>query len=300
MSKAGIGRRQFLTDSARAALGLGCLNAGVKVLAQKIPPLAVHNMLIVGKTTTFLYHLPLFSFPGFVSPHRYQMILEATFTLSGKSLQDAYIAERGKYPDKQIYSFGPERFAFSSPDDFPKTLKGTIFRGHLEKKGSTPIFKDVVANITTVFWFRELDLSRYNPENPSKLQYIVFGRGQELFMAHLIYKPPDFDQILSVDDTGKQIINYLQEPVDEGETRTSIRLFRRPLVGFPQKNVVAQRLKQNQSIVGTFYKPVGNYIRFVEESASIKVRSEYYFEEGELRTPPEYATTPAERAAGFP
>src|SRR5436305_12470807 len=86
----GIGRRKFLTDSVCAALGLGCLNAGVKVLAQKTPPPTVHNMLIVGKKATFLYHLPLFSFPGFVSPRRYQAVLEATFTQSGKSLQDAY------------------------------------------------------------------------------------------------------------------------------------------------------------------------------------------------------------------
>ena len=179
-------------------------------------------------------------------------------------------------------------------------FRSTIFRGHLEKKGSTPIFKDVVATITTVFWFRELSLYREGPEAPSELQYIVFGRGQELFMAHLIYQPPDFDQILSVEDTGKQIINYLQAPVDRGETTTSIRLFRRPLVGFPQRNGVAQRLKQNQSIAGTFYEPWGTYIRFLDRPASIKVLSEYYFEEGELRAPPEFATTPAERAAGFP
>jgi hypothetical protein len=294
-SKAGeasVGRRMFLMDSARAAVGLGFLSAGVKVWTQKGPALAVHNMLIVGKTTTFLYHLPLFSFPGFVSPRRYQMILDVTF--SGKNLQD-YTEDRRKSPDKQIYTFGPERFSFSSAKDLPTSLKGTIFRGHLEKKGGVPICKDVIARIARVNYFQELDPN--NAKDRYKLEYFIFGRGQELFIAHLLSKPPDFDQILSVEDTNKQLtgygLNYLDYDTRKDGTPTPPTL----LITFPQRNVLTERLKPKKTIEGTSTKI---YRSYVKESVKISVGTEYYFEEGELRAPPEYATTHAERAAGFP
>src|SRR2546421_9499331 len=130
-----VGRRHFLKAGTTAAVGLALCDSS-NVVAGVEP--AVHNMLIVGMKSVFLYHLPMFSFKGFVSPRRYQIILEGVFSQQGKNLQDALAADRQKYGEKQIYTFGPERFAFSSSDDFPKTLKGTIYRGHLEKKGSTP------------------------------------------------------------------------------------------------------------------------------------------------------------------
>jgi len=293
--KNNVRRRDFLKAGATAAAGLA-LSDNLRAFGGVAP--ATHNMLILGMKSVFLYHLPMFSFKGFTSPHRYQIILEANFTQQGKSIQDAYFKDRAQFP--RTYSFGPEPFAFSSADDFPKTLKGTIFRGHLEKKGSTPILKDVVAEITTIVWFQELNLYTEFPQQPSRLQYIVFGSKEELFMAHLIYKPPDFDQILSAEDTGKQVMNYLQEPVRRGETSNSISLLRRPLVELPRRNLLTQKLKQNQDVVGTFHKPWGTYIRYVTEPAQIKVGNEYYFEEGELRAPPEYKATPAEKAGGFP
>jgi hypothetical protein len=292
-----VGRRYFLKAGATAAVGLALSN-NLRAMGAIAP--ATHNMLIVGMKSVFLYHLPMFSFKGFTSPHRYQIILEANFSQQGKTIQDVYLKERGKSPEKQIYTFSPEPFVFSSADDFPKKLKGTIYRGHLEKAGSTAIFKDVVAEITTALWFRELTLSYEQPQEPSRLQYIVFGTGQELFMAHLIYKAPDFDHILSAEDTGKQVMNYLQDPEPRGKTSTSISLVRRPLVELPRKNLLTQRLKQNQPIVGTFHKPWGSYIRYLTVPANIKVGTEYYFEEGELRAPPEFKATLAEQAAGFP
>jgi hypothetical protein len=32
----------------------------------------------------------------------------------------------------------------------------------------------------------------------AELEYLLFGKGNESFLAHLITRPPDFDQILSV------------------------------------------------------------------------------------------------------
>jgi hypothetical protein len=36
------------------------------------------------------------------------------------------------------------------------------------------------------------------------LEYLLFGKGTDLFLAHLITAPPDFDQVLGVKVTGHQ------------------------------------------------------------------------------------------------
>jgi hypothetical protein len=53
-------------------------------------------------------------------------------------------------------------------------LSGVNFPGH-ESANSTPTAK-----------------------KPRQLEYLLFGKGQEFFLAHLITKAPDFDQVLSV------------------------------------------------------------------------------------------------------
>ena len=116
-------------------------------------------------------------------------------------------------------------------------------------------------------------------------------------MAHLLSKPPDFDQILSVKDTDKQFTDYwLSQDLRLRDQRSPFLK-----IAFPLRNLPTARLKPNQEqdSVGTFFKPSGD-VRTIPVAAKIKVGTEYYFEEGELRAPPEFATTPAERAAGFP
>jgi hypothetical protein len=48
--------------------------------------------------------------------------------------------------------------------------------------------------VTDVVYAQKLDQSAAFDE----LRYILFGRGDELFLAHLLSRPPDFDQIVSV------------------------------------------------------------------------------------------------------
>jgi hypothetical protein len=315
VSARGFRRRTFLIDTGRAALGFACVAAGRRVSAQNASPPAIHNMLIVGKKTTFLYHLPMFSFPGFASPRRYQVIVEATFTQLDRSLQDDYAAlldsdsKRGvnRKPETRFYTFGPERFAFSSLNNFPKTLRGTIFRGHLEKKGSEPIFKDVVANIQTIVFFREL--FEYKGPGTTKdfgMIYIMFGREREIFMAHYLMSPPDFDQIVSLKDTKKSLADYLRYL----DIRTLPKPFVHPhlLVSFggTGNNILSKRPRPNQSITGRISGSEEAGLQSTSEARrhplliGITIDKECYFEEGELRAPPEYATTPAEKAAGFP
>ena len=76
-------------------------------------------------------------------------------------------------------------------------FKGTIFRGHLEKEGSS-ILKNVDVNVKQVVYFKQFDPAA---TKPAELEYLLFGKGGELFLAHLIIAPPNFDQILSITDT---------------------------------------------------------------------------------------------------
>jgi hypothetical protein len=53
---------------------------------------------------------------------------------------------------------------------------------------------DVTVRVTDVIYAKKLD----QPATLDDLSYILFGRGDELFLAHLLSRPPDFDQIASV------------------------------------------------------------------------------------------------------
>lgn len=290
-------RRSFLRQSLRTLIGLTYSSPFFKAIAPSLPALTftsqsqstVHNMLILGTKAIYLYHLPMFSFPGFDSPRRYQMILEITLTD-----QEAYSTHRALHKEQKIYTFSSERVVLTQLKA-GSAFKGTIFRGHFEKKGAQAISEGVTANVKRVLYSQEL---KWTEKRSSKLEYFLFGRGREFFMAHLITGPPDFDQILAV----RIFDDMLQKAPDEERLDDGIR------VTFPQiTNSVSRRIKSNARVIGTLpkiirFRPLPDRALPIEESGSIEMlaESEIFFEEGELRTPPEFATTLAEKEAGFP
>ena len=145
-------RREFLISSAVAAVGLGCFSAEPKAnkLLIKFPEKddpATHNMLIVGEQTAYLSHLPMFvglnqDKTEFRTPHRYQVIFEATFTEGNRNVTDAYTASRKQNPTEKMYTFNPAPFvlpdldpAGSSP--LRKFRGNALIRGHLERGGKS-------------------------------------------------------------------------------------------------------------------------------------------------------------------
>src|SRR5882672_5444698 len=224
MSKTNLvkNRREFLIGSAAAVVGLGCLTTRSKANEVLMAfPLrddpATHNMLVVGAETAYLSHLPMFEGLNkekteFDTPHRYQVILEATFNDGNTNLTDAYIADRKKNPAVKMYTFNPAFFVL--PDLDPagssplRRFRGNgIFRGHLERGGKVFIGVDnkddpgrFDVNVVNVIHFHKLVPGA---AKPSQLQYILFGKGGETFLAHFIAAPPDFDQIISARITGQ-------------------------------------------------------------------------------------------------
>jgi hypothetical protein len=156
----------------------------------------------------------------------------------------------------------------------------SIFRGHLERDDNVPILQDVEVSVKRVIHFREFDP---RAEKPLQLEYLLFGKGQELFLAHLITAPPDFDQILAVKVADHEFTN---EELAKGVQ-----------VVFPgTTNAAASRLREKQKAAGEM--KVDN--AQAPKKIQIEVDREFYFEEGELRVPPDFQTTSAEKQAGFP
>ena len=297
-------RREFLKSGATVVLGLGCLSLGLKA-APLIPPApqersATHNMLVVGEQTVYLSHLPMFAGlnkkkTDFVSPHRYQVILEATFSDGKTNLTDLYTADRNSHPTEKMYTINPALFVLPNLDPNGTALKtfrgNTIFRGHLERK-NTPIlgFLEIATSappdngVFDVNVRRVVHFHKFIPgaAKPAQLQYILFGKTPETFLAHLIAQPPDFDQIISVKVTGRQ---FSDDELGNGMKVT-----------FPgTTNSGKTRIKEKQKgsglveLAGAGSSPV-----------QVEVVKEFYFEEGELRVPAIFDPTPEEIRSGFP
>lgn len=280
-----LGRRKFLKEGLSASIAAGCFSttAGAEDVANFVfaDKPATHNMLVVGRQTVFLSHLPMFNAPGFTSPHRYQVILEATFTKAGSDPQALYFNDRKANPATKIYTLNPDPFVL--PNLGARTLnsfKAKIFHGHLEKEGNKLLAENVRVSVNRLIHFRKFDPSA---KKPSELEYILFGKGEEIFLAHAISKAPDFDQILSVKISG---LGFTDEMLGRGIMITVNR-----------PNTIVQRIKENQKVKARL--PLTRDPKISGQEIEINAGTEFYLEEGELRVPADFDTTPEEKAAGF-
>ena len=248
------------------------------------PVKAVHNMAVIGEHHIFLSHLPMF-----MAPHDSQVILEAHFVNHGKNLDDVYFADRAAHPTARFYTLQPESFALQEllqGDSMhpPRThFRATVFRGHLEKSG-TPV--DLLTNIEVQVKGLVHAHGFAGTDKAPTLTYVMFGGEHELLIAHFVTKAPDFDQILSVSATGM--------------LPTAEELRRGPMVEISGRgNLVKDRLKTGEKSPGRCHS-VGAHQML---DLSITVRSELYFEEGELSsstfTPKMMDQTREEKKAGF-
>jgi hypothetical protein len=241
-----------------------------------------HNMLVVGEETVYLSHLPMFQEEGRPPmPHRYQAILEVTF-----AKQESYAKDRREHPTTNIYTLNPEIFVLPelvSSDPQHKPLRSfnakAIFRGHLEREDRVPILQDSEVSVKRVIHFREFDPKA---TKAPQLEYLLFGNGQELFLAHVITAPPDFDQVLAVKVTDHAFTN---EELSQG-----VRLV------FPgTTNAPTSRLRERQQLAAEMHAENAPAPKTVQ----VEVTRELYFEEGELRVPAVFETTSVEQEAGF-
>ena len=254
-------------------------------------PPATHNMLVVGEKTVFLSHLPMFDGlsedkSDYTSMHRYQVILEARFIRDRKDVTNIYSKDRASNASTKMYTLQPARFVLArlfSQNAGARTLKSfpaTIFRDHLERDGEIiKGLEDVVVKVNKVVYAREFDPFQ---EKPAQLEYFLFGKGDELFLAHLITKPPDFDQIVGVQTVGHR---FTDEELGKG-----IRVL------LPERsNTSKQRIKENEQAKAQFQVATASQLL----DLPIQAGTEYYFEEGELAMPAVFNQTAEEKNSGF-
>jgi hypothetical protein len=204
---------------------IGLLLAAASARAETPQPdrPSVHGMLIVGEKTIFLSHLPLFH-----SPHDYQVLLEARFRSNGGDPRRLYAEDRARTGEK-IYTLVPERFVLPDKVTGRRSFKADIYRGHFER-GGVPIAKGITVDLVRVVHFR-----KFTPraERPRQLEYVLFGKGDEVFLAHRVIAPPDFDQVLSVvparplgdaELSGRQVLVFLAREPLRGAERLSAQM----------------------------------------------------------------------------
>lgn len=287
-------RRSFLKNVCAAAVASSLCSIKLEAHAPFNPLLAdapaTHNMLVVGEKAVYLSHLPMFNRldrtkTSYLTPHRYQVLLEATFSRRGKELQNIYMEDRANNPTVNMYTLEPTadfvlpRLGSSNP---LRSFRATIFRGHLERGGEEiKGLEDVTVNVKRVLHFRQFDPK---VSKPARLEYLLFGQPSELFLAHFISKPPDFDQIASVKIDGRTFT--------DAELSAGVRI---AIPGRPDS--AQQRLRENQQAAGEAL--IGGAKPQTPSKLQVTALREFYFEEGELLIPATFDPTAEEQSSGF-
>jgi hypothetical protein len=162
-------------------------------------PETVHRWVVFGTDTVYLSHLSMFSMPE----HAVQVIVEAEFAERDGSPSSVYADDRRAHPKQKLYTLDPAVFAL--PDILPSdgrpprrtTLEADLYRNHVEQPKTKP---EVIGSGLEVRIRNIVHARTYDPDAPELpfLQYLLFGKGEETYLAHLITRPPDFDQIIRV------------------------------------------------------------------------------------------------------
>lgn len=258
-------------------------------------------MVLVGERRAYLSHLPMF-----MTPHDYQAIFEVTLTMDGADALSTYVRDRAENPpggdtrpdvDSKMYGFAPtieetdqdpltDPFILSdlvTPTDprdprsapIRDAFKGAVFRGHFEnfhshEKAGPPILENVMARVTNAVLFRKFD--PHAVAQP-QLEYFLFGSEGELYLAHVISRAPDFDQILAVDMGDRSLT--------EDDLRTALR------VTVPDRsNAVEDKLREGESVSGQLTIPTEGEPRSIP--VTLRVGAQHYFETDDLKSGPEH------------
>lgn len=240
-----------------------------------------HNQMMVGEQTIYLSHLPMFD--RRTPEHQFQVILEVTLSRPSNA-QATYSNDRRSHPNVRMYTMEPVPFEMVELDPQHPTrteLTGTIWRGHLERPGRRAIINDATAKVENTIYYHHLDP---DTEPLDQLEYLLFGKAPDLFLAHVITRPPDFDQILGVTISGFG-------PAAEDLAR-GIRI---QIPG--RANTAHTRIKAGERVMAQAQLPGAEEGEPV--ALQLETSTEFYFEEGELRLEMDMEQTPEEAAAGF-
>lgn len=146
-------------------------------------PPGFHGMLFFGQGDSFyISHLPMFH-----KPHDYQAIVEVRLKDDVKAKYQAELKRKGGY-----FTFSPEgNFVLPEQVIAKKPINGTLVQGHFERGGSELLTTDL--ELVRVVFYKKINP---NDKKPAKEKYIIFGKGDEYFMAHEVFQRPNVDEII--------------------------------------------------------------------------------------------------------
>lgn len=302
-----MSRRAALQGAAGAGAALALLAAGRSLVAPAVAAQAGpppewfspdatrdrHGQVILGDGPVYLSHLPFFMFdsPEF-HPHHYQVIVEATFP---EDAMAAYLADRAE-TGAPLYTLRPKTgvamldIIAPALDGGPgEPIAGDIIRGHWER-GKEPqpfgitwgvVHEGIPAAVQRVIYAHEF---AFDPPRQEQLEYILFGAGDQLFLAHRITAPPDFDQLLPVTmEPGTFSDEQLQEGI---------------ILAIPDRsNTIADRLMAGQPAAANA-RHAGTGVALLS-ATPITAEQEIFFEESELQENGFIGHSPVEIEAGF-
>lgn len=146
-------------------------------------PKGFHGMLFFGQGDTFyISHLPMFH-----RPHDYQAIVEVRLNPAAKAKYQAELKSKGGY-----FTFAPSgNFVLPEVVTQKKPISGKLVQGHFERGGSDLLDTDL--ELVRVVFYKKISEAY---KKPAKEKYVIFGKGDEYFMAHEVFERPNTDEII--------------------------------------------------------------------------------------------------------
>lgn len=227
-----------------------------------------HGMFMLGTTTLYLCHMPMFG----KEDHHYQVTLQATLDPASMS---AYLADREKNPGQAYNLINLDTDRFTLPDVATGRVRrygATIYRGYSNEGGGTPgpvLVANATVSVDRVVLFRA-----FNPNipRPANLTYVLFGDGRQAHLDHYIAAEPDFQHLLTLPSVPAWLpATQLQAGVLVSFAQASTPIGCAPPIGPGEHEVLFQGLpgaRVSLQVGASFWYSTGNMLNAADPCAA--------------------------------
>jgi hypothetical protein len=219
-----------------------------------------HGMLLFGHDPMYLSLLTTCACsPG------YQVLLEVLLDRPTPDAGDSYTLDPAPFP---ITDLEPR-------DGVPPlaSLTGTLvhgFAGH----GETPVAAGARVDIQSVVWFHPVDAGA-TPGRGQALEYLCFGRGDQVYLVHPMPASPSFHQVLAVRLVPGTVRTLVGHPLDDDVA--AIRFTQAQRTEVSRDDVAERRLVAGE--VATLAFPLSRSPSFSRGfTVQVEVEHEVYLE----------------------
>ncbi|WP_405839768.1 hypothetical protein [Streptomyces sp. NBC_01518] len=151
------------------------------------PELAVHGLVLLGTDTVYAVHMPTFT-----APYDFQAVLRVSLDT------DAYRTARKRYGTSALFTVSPRTFLLKDLEP-GATVPADLYFGRFGRDGE--LLGEVRVRIEERLYVGH---PTEPTGEPAPLRYVLFGR-EQLYLAHALTRPPDFDQVLTAQLAGEWV-----------------------------------------------------------------------------------------------